>query len=92
MGFNTDLLHSGVVMEEKGATLPPIYQSSAFEQATASDLANIFENKKAGYCYTRVGNPTVTAFDRMPLGVYQIFSWKYADTFFFNPVVSGRMI
>lgn len=56
MGFNTDLLHSGVVMEEKGATLPPIYQSSAFEQATASDLAKIFENKKAGYCYTRVGN------------------------------------
>lgn len=69
MGFNTNLLHSGVVMEEKGATLPPIYQSSAFEQATASDLAKIFENKKAGYCYTRVGNPTVTAFENRITGL-----------------------
>lgn len=63
MGFNTDLLHTGVTKDEKGATLPPIYQSSAFEQETAQDLAGIFDNKKMGYCYTRVANPTVTAFE-----------------------------
>lgn len=63
MSFNTDLLHAGVVREVNGATLPPIYQSSAFEQETASDLEKIFENKAPGYCYTRVGNPTVTAFE-----------------------------
>lgn len=63
MRFNTDLLHAGVVREVNGATLPPIYQSSAFEQETASDLEKIFENKAPGYCYTRVGNPTVTAFE-----------------------------
>ncbi len=63
MGFNTDLLHAGVTKDEKGATLPPIYLSSAFEQETAADLAGIFDNKKMGYCYTRVANPTVTAFE-----------------------------
>ena len=61
MSFNTDLLHAGVVREANGATLPPVYQSSAFEQDTAADLEKIFENKAPGYCYTRVGNPTVTA-------------------------------
>ncbi len=63
MGFNTDLLHAGITKDDKGATLPPIYLSSAFEQETASDLAGIFDNKKMGYCYTRVANPTVTAFE-----------------------------
>ena len=63
MGFNTDLLHAEVVKEEKGATLPPIYQNSAFEQEKASDLEGIFENRRPGYCYTRVGNPTISAFE-----------------------------
>ena len=63
MSFNTDLLHAGVIREANGATLPPVYQSSAFEQDTAADLEKIFENKAPGYCYTRVGNPTVTAFE-----------------------------
>ena len=63
MRFNTDLLHAGVIREANGATLPPVYQNSAFEQDTAADLEKIFENKAPGYCYTRVGNPTVTAFE-----------------------------
>ena len=63
MGFNTDLLHAGVIKEEKGATLPPVYQNTAFEQENASNLESIFENKRPGYCYTRVGNPTITAFE-----------------------------
>ena len=63
MGFNTDLLHAGVIKDETGSTLPPVYQSSAFEQESAENLEKIFENKKPGYCYTRVGNPTVTAFE-----------------------------
>ncbi|MDC7278504.1 aminotransferase class I/II-fold pyridoxal phosphate-dependent enzyme [Butyrivibrio fibrisolvens] len=63
MRFNTRLLHEGVIREINGATLPPIYQSSAFDQETAEDLAGIFGNKKMGYCYTRVSNPTITAFE-----------------------------
>lgn len=63
MNFNTRLLHDGVKREVNGATLPPIYQNSAFDQETAEDLAGIFGNKKMGYCYTRVANPTITAFE-----------------------------
>lgn len=63
IGFNTNLLHAGNQKEIKGATLPPIYQSSAFFQESAEDLAGIFANKKMGYCYTRVANPTINAFE-----------------------------
>lgn len=64
MKYNTAVLHEGKgAMEKHGATLPPIYQSSAFEQETAGQLEKIFENKMPGYCYTRVANPTVTAFE-----------------------------
>ena len=63
MNFNTRLLHERVTRETNGATLPPIYQSSAFNQESAQDLAGIFESKKPGYCYTRVANPTITAFE-----------------------------
>jgi len=63
MGFNTSLLHDGVLKDEKGATLPPIYLSSAFEQESAADLEGIFENRKPGFCYTRAGNPTISAFE-----------------------------
>lgn len=64
MRFHTAVLHAGKKeLEKYGATLPPVYQSSAFEQKSAEDLAGIFENKAPGYCYTRVANPTVTAFE-----------------------------
>lgn len=39
MKFNTAVLHAGKREREKyGATLPPIYQSSAFEQEHAEEL------------------------------------------------------
>ena len=63
MRFNTSLLHAGVQKETNGSTLPPVYQTSAFEQTSASDLEKIFENKAPGFCYTRVGNPTIMAFE-----------------------------
>ena len=63
MRFNTSLLHAGTTKEVHGATLPPIYQVSAFEQETSGNLEKIFENKAPGFCYTRVANPTVTAFE-----------------------------
>lgn len=33
------------------------------EQETSGNLEKIFENKAPGFCYTRVANPTVTAFE-----------------------------
>lgn len=63
MNINTELLHAGVSDNENGSTLTPIYQSSAFGQTSAEKLEKIFENKAMGYCYTRVANPTITAFE-----------------------------
>ena len=63
MNINTELLHAGVVRDANGATFTPIYQNSAFAQDSAEQMEKIFENKAMGYCYTRVGNPTVTAFE-----------------------------
>lgn len=64
MNFNTSILHEGIDRKERfGATLPPVYQSSAFEQESALGLEQIFENKAQGFCYTRVGNPTITSFE-----------------------------
>ncbi len=64
MRFQTAVLHEGRdITEKNGATLPPVYQVSAFEQETSLQLEKIFENKAPGYCYTRVANPTITTFE-----------------------------
>lgn len=63
-GFNTTLLHAGVEEYPQGATLVPIYQSSAFRHESAEKLEQIFENKAMGFSYTRINNPTVEAFER----------------------------
>ncbi|MCR5122449.1 MAG: aminotransferase class V-fold PLP-dependent enzyme [Ruminococcus sp.] len=65
MKFNTSLLHT--VKPDKnsrGETLPPVYQVSAFAYDSAEQLEKVFNNKAAGYSYTRVGNPTVDAFEK----------------------------
>lgn len=64
MKFNTALLHKNNPCEKAtGATLTPIYQVSAFAQGSAEQLENVFNNKAAGFAYTRISNPTVSAFE-----------------------------
>ena len=47
MKFNTSLLHGAFRGEpQTGATLTPIYQSSAFEQESAERLEKIFHNQQ----------------------------------------------
>ena len=65
MEFNTKLLHGNAVKNyADGATVPPISQTSAFSYETAEKLEKVFNNKAPGYAYTRIGNPTVDAFER----------------------------
>lgn len=65
MKFNTALLHDNAFVEEKtGATLTPIYQSSAFSYKTAEELEKVFEHKLPGFSYTRINNPTVEALEK----------------------------
>lgn len=64
MKINTALLHKNNPCEKAtGATLTPIYQVSAFAQGSAEQLENVFNNKAAGFAYTRISNPTVSAFE-----------------------------
>lgn len=63
-GFNTSLLHGVEDKNPFGATVVPIYQSSAFRHESAEELENIFTNKAMGFSYTRIGNPTVEAFEK----------------------------
>ena len=63
-GFNTALLHGGVDQYPNGATLVPIYQSSAFKHESAEELGEIFDNKAMGFSYTRINNPTTEAFEK----------------------------
>lgn len=65
MGFNTDGLHKGVVREKGfGATITPIYQVSAFSYEDMESLEKVFGGKASGFAYTRIGNPTVAAFEQ----------------------------
>ena len=67
-GFNTSLLHDGVDDYPNGATLVPIYQSSAFKHESAEELERIFDNKAMGFSYTRINNPTIEAFENYQAG------------------------
>lgn len=49
MRFNTSLLHAGVQKEANGSTLPPVYQTSAFEQTSATDLEKYLKTKRQDF-------------------------------------------
>lgn len=65
MQFNTKLLHGKSVRRyADGATVPPVSQVSAFSYGTAEELEKVFDNRAPGFAYTRIGNPSVDAFER----------------------------
>ncbi|MCD8012081.1 MAG: aminotransferase class V-fold PLP-dependent enzyme [Lachnospiraceae bacterium] len=64
MEFSTRLLHGMANSYPNGATLPPISQVSAFSYESSEALEKVFQNRAPGYAYTRIGNPTVDAFER----------------------------
>lgn len=63
MKFNTEILHSGKSSDPYGSTLTPLYQVSAFSCNSAEKHEKIFAHKAFGYAYTRIGNPTLAAFE-----------------------------
>ncbi len=59
------LLHGSAVSRyADGATIPPIAQTTAFQYETAEEHESVFCGRRPGFAYTRVGNPTVSAFER----------------------------
>ena len=70
MKFNTALLHRNRKSDAKtGATMTPIYQSSAFEHDSAEKLEKIFHNTAPGFAYTRINNPTIADFEQRITGL-----------------------
>lgn len=64
-GFNTRLLHAERPERfADGATLPPVSQVNAYANDTAEDHEAVFANRKPGFAYSRVANPTVAALER----------------------------
>lgn len=60
--MSTACIHAGGNPDEKfGGVSVPIYQSSTFSFADAAEGAARFSGQDAGYKYTRIGNPTVSA-------------------------------
>jgi O-acetylhomoserine (thiol)-lyase len=63
--LNTRLIHGAYEAEPvTGATVPPVFQSTAFAYDTAEELEAVFAGREAGYVYSRIANPTLTAFER----------------------------
>ncbi len=65
LNIETLLLHGVPPPDEgTGATIPPIFQSTAFAYPSAEALEAVFAGREAGYVYTRINNPTVDHFER----------------------------
>ena len=63
--FNTRLLH-GATSAGYGnrEILPQVSQVTAFRYESMEELEKVFAHKSMGYAYTRIGNPTVAAFEQ----------------------------
>jgi len=65
MQFNTLLLHGkSVAHNAHGEILPPISQVSAFQYESMEELEKVFQHKRMGFAYTRIGNPTTGALEQ----------------------------
>lgn len=63
LGINSRLVHGGYHPDATGAVNVPIYQSSTFAFRDAAHGAALFAGEEHGYIYTRIGNPTIRAFE-----------------------------
>ena len=63
-GFRTRALHAGGTPDaQHGSRAVPIYQTTSFVFDDAADAGNLFALQKYGNIYSRIGNPTVAAFE-----------------------------
>lgn len=57
--FLTTVVHANRQHDQYGAAVPPIYQTSTFEFKSAEQGGRIFGGEEKGFCYTRIGNPSI---------------------------------
>jgi methionine-gamma-lyase len=58
-----------LVHDPYGAHEMPIYQTSTFTFERTADAAELFTGARPGFVYTRIGNPTVAAWERRVAGL-----------------------
>lgn len=61
--IETAAVQGSYVPGDGDARVVPIVQSTTFRYDNAQSVADLFDLKKEGYFYTRLANPTVTAFE-----------------------------
>ncbi|MBQ5430081.1 MAG: O-acetylhomoserine aminocarboxypropyltransferase/cysteine synthase [Lachnospiraceae bacterium] len=65
MEFNTKLLHGrSVTGYADNSILPQIAQVTAFAYESAQAQEKVFAHQANGFAYTRIGNPTIAAFEQ----------------------------
>ena len=62
-GVNTECVHAGIKVDNTGAVVTPIYQTSTFRFKSSEHGAKLFRGEEDGYIYTRMRNPTVEAME-----------------------------
>ena len=63
-GMRTRAIHAGARPDPTtGARAVPVYQTTSFVFENTEDAADLFALQKDGNIYTRLGNPTVAAFE-----------------------------
>ncbi|MFW5781051.1 MAG: trans-sulfuration enzyme family protein [Bacteroidota bacterium] len=62
-GFYTKMVHAGTFEDPLGSVNVPIYQTSTFAFKNSDHGAACFRGDDPGFIYTRIGNPTITAFE-----------------------------
>ncbi len=62
--LETKLIHGSCAQDQTaGATSTPIILSTAFAYGSAEELESVFAGREAGFVYSRIANPTVSAFE-----------------------------
>lgn len=64
-GFNSRLIHAGMIDDQFGSATVPIYQTSTFKFKNADHGAACFAGESDGYIYTRINNPTINSLEQL---------------------------
>ncbi len=63
-GFTTRALHTRPrVKDAHGALRTPVYDTAAFEFASAEEMRAVFEGRQPSHAYSRISNPTVEDYE-----------------------------
>jgi O-acetylhomoserine (thiol)-lyase len=63
-GFNSKAVHGNMTPDQFNSLRMPVYDNNAFDFASSQDIADAFQGKLDAYSYSRVSNPTISAYEQ----------------------------